>query len=366
MGPDTTGVAEERARPREVDPVRPMLEAGPGFSVRAKPRQAFLDLPSRCVVDCSRGCFATATVERTVEAVRLAQQTSELATVAEVDAADDSLRAVCRFERISPVDYTLNERRAVWSPLIALQKRARMAEESFISYIRVSTQKQGASGLGLEAQSAAVQAYLTSVNNSKLIAEYVEVESGKGSNALELRPQLRAALQHCRKTRSTLLIAKLDRLARDVHFISGLIKEGVDFVCADMPQASKVMLQMYSVMAEWERDQISARTKAALAAAKARGVVLGNPRNLEANRAKRAASANAFAARLEGALLGMKLRGLTQRAMVSELNHIGISAPRGGTWVLIQLQRLLKRQSIGESPSASVTTTSVLAMGSDS
>ena len=225
-----------------------------------------------------------------------------------------------------------------------------MAEEKFISYIRVSTQKQGASGLGLEAQTAAVQAYLESVGSSKLISEYVEVESGKGSNALELRPQLRAAMQHCRKTRATLLIAKLDRLARDVHFISGLLKEGVDFVCADMPQASKVMLQMYSVMAEWERDHISARTKAALAVAKARGVVLGNPKNLLANRAKRTAAAGAFAERLDGAMLGMRLRGMTQRDMVTELNAIGIAAPRGGQWGLLQVQRLLQRQSNVASP----------------
>jgi DNA invertase Pin-like site-specific DNA recombinase len=225
-----------------------------------------------------------------------------------------------------------------------------MADGKFISYIRVSTQKQGASGLGLEAQTAAVQAYLEGAGCTNLIGEYVEVESAKGSNALELRPQLRAAMQHCRKTRSTLLIAKLDRLARDVHFISGLIKEGVDFVCADMPRANKVMLQMYSVMAEWERDQISARTKAALAAARARGVVLGNTRNLVANAAKRSAAASTFASRLDGTVKGMKLRGMTQWEMVNELNEIGITAPRGGKWGLHQLQRLLKRQSNGANP----------------
>ena len=238
-----------------------------------------------------------------------------------------------------------------------------MAEEKFISYIRVSTQKQGTSGLGLEAQTAAVQAYLQSVGHWKLVSEYVEVESGKGSNALELRPQLRAAMQQCRKTRSTLLIAKLDRLARDVHFVSGLLKEGVDFVCADMPQATKVMLQMYSVMAEWERDQISARTKAALAAAKARGVVLGNPQNLIAYSTKSVAAASAFAAKLEGALLGMRLRGMTQRAMVSELNAIGITAPRGGKWGLLQLQRLLQRQSNVANPPTAVFERPALADG---
>ena len=173
-------------------------------------------------------------------------------------------------------------------------------------------------------------------------------------------------MQHFRKTRSTLLITELDRLAPNVHFISGLLKEGVDFVCADMPQASKVMLQMYSVMAEWERDQISARTKAALAAAKARGVVLGNPKNLLANRANRTAAAGAFAERLDGAMLGMRLRGMTQRDMVTELNTIGITAPRGGKWGLLQVQPLLQRQSNVMNPTTTVFEPPTLAARSPS
>ena len=143
-----------------------------------------------------------------------------------------------------------------------------MAQGKFVAYFRVSTARQGVSGLGLEAQRAAVESYLNG-GRWQLVADYTEVETGKGSNALDRRPQLRAALDHCKRERATLVIAKLDRLARNVHFVSGLIESGVDFVAADMPQANKVMLQMHAVMSEWERDQISARTKAALQAAKA-------------------------------------------------------------------------------------------------
>lgn len=131
---------------------------------------------------------------------------------------------------------------------------------TFIAYYRVSTQQQGRSGLGLEAQRQAVAAYLASAPGDLVLA-FTEVETGKGSNALERRPQLRAALDACRKHKATLLIAKLDRLARNVHFVSGLIESRTDFVAADMPNANKVMLQMHAVMSEWERDQISARTQ---------------------------------------------------------------------------------------------------------
>jgi DNA invertase Pin-like site-specific DNA recombinase len=140
----------------------------------------------------------------------------------------------------------------------------------------------------------------------------------------------------------------LDRLARNVHFIAGLIETGTDFVAADMPNANKVMLQMHAVMSEWERDQISARTKAALAQSKLRGVVLGvaGARNLEAYRTTKTREADAFAARLRGAFQGFEARGLTQRQMVIELNMLHIRAPRGGEWHLKQLQRTLARAVI--------------------
>ena len=218
-----------------------------------------------------------------------------------------------------------------------------MSSRKFVAYYRVSTQKQGLSGLGLEAQKMAVSAYLKE-GDWQLINEYTEIETGKGANALDKRPQLRAALDYARKQGATLIIAKLDRLARNVHFVSGLLETGVEFVAADMPQANKVMIQMYSVMAEWERDQISARTKAALHAARASGVRLGvaGTKNLQRNLAERKEASYDFARRLAGVVNGFKASNLSQRAMVVELNKLGVRTARGGEWSLIQLQRIMK------------------------
>ncbi|EUC21469.1 recombinase family protein [Paraburkholderia hospita] len=214
----------------------------------------------------------------------------------------------------------------------------------FVAYYRVSTQKQGASGLGLEAQQAAVMAYLNG-GAWELIAEFTEVETGKGANPLDKRPELRAALALCKKHGATLVIAKLDRLARNVHFVSGLLETGCDFVAADMPQANKVMIQMHAVMSEWERDQISKRTKDALAAAKVRGVKLGaaGPMNLRPNVEARQKAADAFARSLSNVLAGFKAAGLSQRSMVAELNALGVKTARGGQWSQVQLQRVLVR-----------------------
>ena len=219
-----------------------------------------------------------------------------------------------------------------------------MLLRKFVAYYRVSTQKQGLSGLGLEAQKIEVSAYLKETE-WQLIDEYTEIETGKGSNALDKRPQLRAALDYSRKQGATLIIAKLDRLARNVHFVSGLLETGVEFVAADMPQANKVMIQMYSVMAEWERDQISARTKAALNAAKTRGVRLGvaGTKNLQRNLAERKEASYEFAGRLAGVINGFKASNLTQRAMVVELNQLGIRTARGKEWSLVQLQRVITK-----------------------
>jgi DNA invertase Pin-like site-specific DNA recombinase len=203
--------------------------------------------------------------------------------------------------------------------------------QQFIAYYRFSTQRQGASGLGLDAQRSAVMAHL--VEGSRTVQEeFVEVETGKGSNALEKRPQLRLALERCRKTGATLLIAKLDRLARNVHFVA-----------ADMPQANKVMIQMHAVMSEWERDQISERTKAALAAAKARGVALGRtgPENLRHHNDQRKKEAQSFIQRIRPVLDGFVAQELSQRSMCDSLNQLGIKAPKGGVWSLTQLQRVL-------------------------
>lgn len=222
----------------------------------------------------------------------------------------------------------------------------------FVAYYRVSTQQQGRSGLGIEAQRAAIAAYVAG-GDWRQIAEFEEHESGKGADAISRRPMLRSALSICKKQRATLIIAKLDRLARNVHFVSGLMEAGVDFVAADMPHANKVMIQMHSVMAEWERDQISGRTRAALAAAKARGAVLGatGPANLKSNTEARRVAADDFALRHGAFFEALKARGLSQRAMVAELNGLGLRAPKGGPWSLIQLQRaLLRRRDLVEPP----------------
>lgn len=213
----------------------------------------------------------------------------------------------------------------------------------YIAYYRVSSTSQGVSGLGIEAQKAAVAKFIA--GNGHLIAEFEEVETGKGANALAKRHQLAAALAACKKAGATLLIAKLDRLARNVHFISGLIESGIDFVAADMPQANKVMIQMHAVMAEWERDQISARTKAALAAAKARGVVLGatGPANLKRCLEARKSAADAKVAPLANVVRDMQARKLSLRGMAAELNALGISASNGGQWSAVQVQRAITR-----------------------
>ena len=145
-----------------------------------------------------------------------------------------------------------------------------MADGKFIAYFRVSTAKQGKSGLGLEGQRAAVMAYLNG-GSWNLAAEFTEVESGKNND----RPELAKAMHMCRLTGATLVIAKLDRLSRDAHFLLGLEKAGVDFVAADMPAANRMTIGIMAVVADEERRMISARTKAALDAAKARGAKLG-------------------------------------------------------------------------------------------
>ena len=222
-----------------------------------------------------------------------------------------------------------------------------------VAYYRVSTIRQRVSGLGLEAQRQAVMSY-TDGRGVTLLGDFTEVETGKGANALDKRPELRKALELCRRSGATLLIAKLDRLARNVHFISGLIETGVDFVAVDMPNANKVMIQMHAVMSEWERDQISERTRAALAAAKARGVVLGatGPANLALHTEQRQEAARAFRARLKPVLDGCLAQGMSRRAIVAYLNDIGLAAPRGGAWSLGQVQRILgaKNSTAGRLP----------------
>jgi DNA invertase Pin-like site-specific DNA recombinase len=226
-----------------------------------------------------------------------------------------------------------------------------MASGKFVIYYRVSTNAQGVSGLGMEAQKDAVAKFLNG-GSWEVVAEFEEIETAKGKDALSKRPQLKAALEMCRKTGAKLLIAKLDRLARNVHFITGLMEEAkgngkkaVKFVACDMPDANDLTIHLMAAFAEHEAARISERTKAALAMAKQRGAKLGvaGAANLKSNIEERTANADAFADKLSGLIEGFKARSLTQRQMVDELNRLGIKTARGGDWSLIQLQRLMSR-----------------------
>ncbi|KAB1441370.1 recombinase family protein [Pseudodesulfovibrio senegalensis] len=217
----------------------------------------------------------------------------------------------------------------------------------FISYLRVSTGKQARSGLGLEAQQAAVRDYLNG-GDYELLEEYVEVESGKRDD----RPKLKKALKHCKVTGATLIIAKLDRLSRNARFLLELQESRVQFICADMPEANDMTIQIMAVMAQHERKMISQRTKAALAAAKARGVKLGNPHgaayikdhgNAEAvEQIKR--DAQDRAEDLRDVVEDIQNCGTTSvRGIAAELTARGIRTARGGKWHPTSVARLLKR-----------------------
>jgi DNA invertase Pin-like site-specific DNA recombinase len=222
-----------------------------------------------------------------------------------------------------------------------------MAEGKWISYLRVSTQRQGRSGLGLEAQRHAVAEHLNG-GSWKLIKEFVEVESGKKS----ARPQLEAALAACRLYGATLLIAKLDRLSRNAHFLLGLRDAGVDFVAADMPNANRLTVGIMAMVAEDEGQRISARTKAALAAAKRRGVVLGGDRGVIPSAKSRVRALAAIEARaasraadIAPTIAELQAGGATSlRAIAAGLNARGIPTSRGdGEWSAVQVARVLDR-----------------------
>lgn len=215
-----------------------------------------------------------------------------------------------------------------------------MAEGSFVAYYRVSTAEQGRSGLGLDSQREAVHRYLNG-GGWALLGEFTEVETGKGSNALAKRPALREALALAKRHRATLIIAKMDRLSRNVHFITGLLEAGVDFRAVDNPAANKLTVHILAAVAEAERDAISERTKAALQAAKARGVVLGaNGRRLaERYRAEAAERVVPIAAELAA----LRAQGLTVRAIADALNARGIPSPGGAEWKPGNVHRALKR-----------------------
>ncbi|MCJ2039518.1 recombinase family protein [Methylobacterium sp. J-059] len=217
-----------------------------------------------------------------------------------------------------------------------------------IAYVRVSTDRQGKSGLGLEAQRSAIEAFATA-NGYEIVREFQEVETAKGADALDRRPQLAAALAQARKLKCAVVVSKLDRLSRDVAFVAGLMAQRVPFIVTELgPDADPFMLHVYAALAEKERAMISARTKAALQAKKAQGALLGNRTNLSDASAKGAASnkvgADQFASNVIPVIEAIRRQGITSlENIAAELNARNVQTARGGTWAAMQVSRILKR-----------------------
>jgi DNA invertase Pin-like site-specific DNA recombinase len=212
----------------------------------------------------------------------------------------------------------------------------------FVAYFRVSTDRQGKSGLGLEAQREAVMNYLNG-GNWQLVGEFTEVESGKHSD----RPQLAAALAACKKHRAKLVIAKLDRLSRNLAFIATLMEAGAEFIAVDNPHANKLTVHILAAVAQHEREMIAERTRGALQAAKARGVTLGNPHLAAARAVAHTAqreAADAFAANVRPIIEQIRASGVQSlRGVARALTARGIKTARGGTWTPVQVSDILRR-----------------------
>jgi len=213
----------------------------------------------------------------------------------------------------------------------------------FVAYYRVSTDRQGRSGLGLEAQQKAVRDYLNG-GAWELVGEFIEVESGKRGD----RPELARALEACRKQRARLVIAKLDRLSRNLAFVATLMDSGVEFVAVDNPHANKLTIHILAAVAEHEREAISERTKAALAAAKARGKRLGTPDPKGAVKRMRAAlkaKTAGFAANVLPIIREIRTSGHTSHnAIAAQLNARKVATARGGKWAHVQVRQILARK----------------------
>lgn len=206
-----------------------------------------------------------------------------------------------------------------------------------VAYYRVSTGAQARSGLGLAAQRAAVQAF-AKAEGLEIVAEYTEVETGKGADALNRRPQLAAALKHAKRERASVCVAKLDRLSRDLAFISSLMAQRVSFiVCALGRNVDPFTLHIYAALAEQERRMISERTKVGLAAAKARGVQLGNAQMIASQQAATAERDEALHETLKPMI------GMPSRTIAAKLNELGIAAPRGRVWSHNTVLRVMTR-----------------------
>jgi DNA invertase Pin-like site-specific DNA recombinase len=223
-----------------------------------------------------------------------------------------------------------------------------VTQRILVGYIRVSTAQQGRSGLGIDAQRSAI-ARFAEAEGFELLREFVEVETGKGADALDRRPQLSAALGEARKQRCAVVVAKLDRLSRDVHFISGLMAHRVRFIVTELgPDVDPFVLHLYAALAEKERAMISERTRRALAAAKARGVTLGGPKLSQAREvAVEVITANAdqHAANVLPIIREAQRAGaVTLRAIADVLNARGIHTARGGQWYATSVKNVLERQ----------------------
>ena len=231
------------------------------------------------------------------------------------------------------LDYARTSKGLVMSP----KRTAR-----FVAYYRVSTDRQGKSGLGLDAQRKSVTDYLNG-GSWELVAEFVEVESGKHTD----RPQLAAALEACRKHKAKLVIAKLDRLSRNLAFIATLMEAGTEFVAVDNPHANEFYIHILAAFAQQERKMISERTKAALQAARARGTKLGNPKIADAARRGVEAikdTANQFAANVLPVIRDIQSAGATSaNAIAAKLNERGVKTARGGKWSHTQVRNALAR-----------------------
>lgn len=227
-----------------------------------------------------------------------------------------------------------------------------MTKQIAVAYFRVSTKAQGRSGLGLDAQREAVERFARE-HGYELISTFTEVETGKGFDALETRPQLAAALRDAKLRGCPVLVAKLDRLSRDVYFISGLMKHRVRFLVTELgPDVDPFMLHIYAAVAEQERALISNRTRTALAVAKARGVKLGNPngaahlKGLGNGHAIEAVKAGAQerAEGLAGIIASIKAEGITSaNGIAGALNARHIATPRGGQWTARSVLNVLGR-----------------------
>src|SRR5881392_2801468 len=220
-----------------------------------------------------------------------------------------------------------------------------------VAYYRVSTARQGRSGLGIEAQKAAVQRF-AEAEGFELVSEFVEVETGKGSDALERRPQLAAALATGRARKCPVMVAKLDRLSRDVAFVAGLMAQRGPLIVAELGvDADPFMLHLYAALAEKERRLISERTRSALAARKAQGARLGNPRNAgeaaAAGRAVQIAEADQFAANVLPIVNSVRAAGVTDlRGIAQALNDRGVRTARGGRWHVSNVKNVIDRATI--------------------